>query len=160
MPKVVLTLSIDARQAAFIDARFDLVLPNSERVGCSEVGSHLLRMTPPLSASVYLSSVRIALQTIYTGFGTIKRAFRNVDEGQGASREESWRSADDPRVEAPWADDRGAAVHVRQRIGRERHPESGRASRPRWGQLPSSASSTRDPNSVPSTRQCLDMGFN
>ena len=33
MPKVGLTLSIDARQAAaFIDARFDLVFPNSERV--------------------------------------------------------------------------------------------------------------------------------
>jgi hypothetical protein len=32
-PKVVLTLSIDARQAAaFLDARFDLVFPNSERV--------------------------------------------------------------------------------------------------------------------------------
>jgi hypothetical protein len=39
-PKVVLTLSIDARQAAaFLDARFDLVFPNSERVvGQPEVG--------------------------------------------------------------------------------------------------------------------------
>jgi hypothetical protein len=39
MPKVVLTLSIDARQAAaFIDARFDLVLPNSEHmVGKPEI---------------------------------------------------------------------------------------------------------------------------
>src|SRR5262249_30734934 len=32
----------------------------------------------------------------------------------------------------PWADFRGAAVHVRQRIGSERHLESGRVSRPRW----------------------------
>ena len=35
-----------------------------------------------------------------------KRAFRNVDEGQGASRRESWRSADDPRMaplgRRPW----------------------------------------------------------
>jgi hypothetical protein len=40
----------------------------------------------------------------------------------------------------PSANDRGAAVHVRQRIGSERDLESGRASRPRWGQLPSSPS--------------------
>jgi len=67
----------------------------------------------------------------------MKRAFRNVDEGQGASRKESCGRQMSP-VWRPSADDRGAAVHVRQRIGSERQLESGRASSPRWGHLPSS----------------------
>jgi hypothetical protein len=51
--------------------------------------------------TAWQSLLRSRTRSVRRWAATSKRAFWNVNEAQGVSRRETWRSADDPRMAAP-----------------------------------------------------------